>query len=51
MFSSERLHVAADTDTDTHSQTIEGAWGVLKNRRKDCVSKEDRNATGRPTVI
>ena len=38
------------TDTDTHSQTVDGAWGLLwKNRRKDCNSKGDRNSTGRPT--
>ena len=25
------------TDTDTHSQTLAGAWGLLwKNRKKDC---------------
>lgn len=35
--SSERLHAAADlkTDADIHSQTVDGAWGLLwKNRRK-----------------
>ncbi|XP_031231326.1 uncharacterized protein LOC116093765 [Mastomys coucha] len=27
------------TDTDTHSQTVDGAWGLLwKNPRKDCRS-------------
>jgi hypothetical protein len=48
--SSERLHPAADSDADTHSQAVDGAWGLLwKNRRKDCSPKKDRNSTGRPT--
>ncbi|XP_076783213.1 uncharacterized protein LOC143440362 isoform X1 [Arvicanthis niloticus] len=38
------------TDTDTHSQTVDGAWGLLwKNRRKDCSPERNRNSTGRPT--
>lgn len=35
--SSERLNPTADSDADTHSQTVDGAWGLSqKNRRKDC---------------
>ena len=52
MLSSERLHTAADsiqTDTDTHNQTVDGAWGLLwKNRRKDCGLLRGWNSTGRP---
>jgi hypothetical protein len=37
-------------DTDTHSQSLDGAWGLLrKNRKKDCRPKRYRNTTGRPT--
>jgi hypothetical protein len=36
MLSSERIHPAADSDTDTHSKSVDGAWGLLrKNRKKD----------------
>jgi hypothetical protein len=36
MLNSERIHPAADSDTDTHSQTVDGAWGLLwKSRRED----------------
>jgi hypothetical protein len=35
MLSSERLHQAADSDADTHNQTVDEAWGLLwKNKRK-----------------
>ena len=38
------------TDADTHSQTVDGAWGLLwKNRRKDCGPQGDRDSTGKPT--
>jgi hypothetical protein len=50
MLSSERLHLAADSDTDTHNQTVNGTWGLLwKNRRKDCGPEADENFIGRPT--
>jgi hypothetical protein len=34
------------TDTDTHRQTVDGAW---KNKRKDFGPKGDRNSTERLT--
>ena len=35
--SSERLHPAVDSYTDTHNQTVDRASGLLwKNRKKDC---------------
>jgi hypothetical protein len=38
------------TDTEIHSQTIAGAWGLLwKNIRKECRSEGDRNSIGIPT--
>jgi hypothetical protein len=37
-------------DADTHSKTVNGAWGLLwKNTRKDCSHDADRNFTRRPT--
>ena len=48
MSSSERQ--LTQTDTDTHSQTVGGAWGLLwKNKRKNCGPKMDENSTGRST--
>jgi hypothetical protein len=39
------------TDADSHSQTVDGAWEFLwKNRRKKCGPKGNRNPTRRPTV-
>jgi hypothetical protein len=38
------------TDTDTYSQTVDGAWGLLgMNRKKDCSPEGDNNFTGHPT--
>jgi hypothetical protein len=38
------------TDADTHSQTMDGAWGLLLKSSRKVVSIEgDRNLTGRPT--
>ena len=38
------------TETDTHSQTVDGAWGLLqKKKRNDYGAEGDRNSTGRLT--
>ena len=48
--SPKRLYPGADSDEDTHSQTVEGFWRFLwKNKRKDCGHCRDRNSTRRPT--
>ena len=40
------------TDADTHSQTVDGAWRLFwKNRRKDCGPERDGHSTGRPTEL
>jgi hypothetical protein len=50
MLFSDSLHAAADSDTDTYRQTVDGAWGHLrKNRKKDWGPEEDRNSTEGPT--
>jgi hypothetical protein len=39
--SSERLHPSADSDIVTHSQTVDGSWGLeRKNGRKDYGHKK-----------
>jgi hypothetical protein len=46
----QKLHPAAVSDRDTHSQSVDGAWGFLwTNRRKECSPKGIRNSTGRST--
>lgn len=48
MLSSNRQQMT-QTDTDTQSQTVGGAWGLFwKNRRKDGGPEGNRNSTGRP---
>jgi hypothetical protein len=49
--SSKRLHPAADsTDTDTHSQTVDGIWRFFwKNRGRIVGLEGNRNSTGRHT--
>ena len=38
------------TDAGTHSQTVNGVWGLLcKNGRKDCSPEGDKNSIGRTT--
>ena len=51
LLSSERpTQHLTQRDPDTHSQTVDGAWGLLwKSRRKDCRPERDRNSTGKPT--
>ena len=40
----ERLYPASDSDADTHTQTVDGAPGLLwKNRGKDCRLKGKAN--------
>ena len=47
---SEKLHPAGDSDTDTHSLTVDRIWdfyGIIEGRMAG--PDWDRNATGRPT--
>jgi hypothetical protein len=40
----------SQTDTDTHSQTMDEGWGLLwKNRRK--LPKQEKNSTGKPKEL
>ena len=49
ILSSERLHPATDSNTDTHNQTVDEACGLLgKNRRKDCGGYRILKGIGTP---
>jgi hypothetical protein len=45
MLFSGRLHLEADSDTETHSQVVDGTWRFLWKNRKDCRAPK---GTGTP---
>ena len=50
MLSSKRLHPVPDSDTVTHRQTVDGAWGLLWKFEGRIEGPEgDRDSTGRLT--
>ena len=42
-------HQLTQTDSDIHSQAVDGALGVLWKNREDCDPEGDKNSIGRPT--